>query len=132
MHEDTRSADMEQAMAEDYKAQHGHYPVYPTGDDKPVEYPEGFKVLGVEIKKGVNEYKQVHLEDEKGKQHTALCFQSNPQYENLVVGKYNDKIVIKQNRKGYTVDNYTAWRNYKTLPEPTTFYFGDGQSVKNF
>jgi len=96
------------------------------------EKQQGFKVLGVNTFQGLKEYKQVHLQDAKGNQHTALMFQSNQLYDKMQPDTYFDEIVIKQNRKGYIVEEYRSWRNYKNLPEPTTFYFPDGQVLKNF
>ena len=76
-------------------------------NDDPMVYPEGFKVLNERTFQDKNgkDYKQVHLEDEKGNQHTAIVFDNFAEYNKLKVGNYIDGY-IRQYNSNFTLVDY--------------------------
>lgn len=71
-------------------------------EDIPMIYPEGFKVISA--RDFGSNYKQVHLEDEKGQQHTVLVFDSYCDYDKLQEGNYVDGWIRIKDSKFNLVD----------------------------
>jgi len=96
----------EEEMAYAYKAEHGEFPKYPASDNKPVTYPEGFKVLSAKEATGTksSSYKRVHLEDERGHQVTALAFEDYCDYDQLTEGNYVDGYIRTKEERNTLVD----------------------------
>lgn len=95
---------------------------------------KGFKILSSRVftDKNGKEYKQVHLQDEKGVQHTALAFPwLNFIYdEGLVAGEYNDDIGIKVEKGYFTIVSWSTVRNYKNYKD-AIFILPNGDERKS-
>lgn len=95
-------------------------------NDDPMVYPEGFKVLSSRIFQDKNgkDYKQVHLEDEKGNQHTALAFDSFADYAKVEKDNYVDGY-IRQYNSSFTLVDYC--KTERTLLDNEKFISPNGE-----
>jgi hypothetical protein len=95
-------------------------------NNNPINHPEGFKILDARVFQDKNgkDYKQVHLEDEKGNQHTALVFPTFSTYEQIITGNYVDGYIRVYNSY-FTLVEYS--KPERTLLENEKFIYPNGE-----